>query len=63
MCRLNHLFDARQMVWQVTKITLGRWSLGNDIGIMRGVPDGLSFGNSSLKVFECQLAIVGVQLL
>ena len=62
---LDHLFDAGQMVWQMTKIALGRRSLGGAIGIGRhhGITSGLGFSNSGLKVFEGQLTFIGVQLL
>ncbi len=63
-CRLDQLFDARQMIWQMAKIALGCRPSGCAIRILRGygITDGFRFGDSGLKVFECQLAVVRVQL-
>ena len=65
MCRFDHLFDAGQMVWQMTKIALGHRSFGGVIGIGCGksITGAFGFGNGGRQVFEGQLTFFGVQLL
>ena len=62
--RLDHHFDARQVVWQMAKTALGWRPPGCAVGIARhvGIAGGRCFSDSRLKVFKSQLAIVGVQL-
>ena len=64
LLRLDHLFDAWQVVWQVAQIALGRRSPAGAVGIARhtGIAGDLGLGNGRLKVFKSQLACVRVQL-
>ena len=52
------------MIWQMARIALGWGTPGCAVGIARhiGSAGGHSFSDSRLKVFEGQLARVGVQL-
>ena len=62
--RLDHHFDARQVVWQMAKIALGWGTPGGAVSIARhtGISCRLCFSDSRLEVFESQLARVRVQL-
>jgi hypothetical protein len=62
--RLDHLFDPRQVVWQMAKIALGRRSPRFAVGIVddTGINCGFGFSDGRLKVFKCQLACVRVEL-
>jgi hypothetical protein len=63
--RFDHLLDARQMVWQMAKITFGGRASGFAIGIAfdQHIPGGLGLGDSRFQIFESQLTLVGIQLL
>ncbi len=61
----DHLFDARQVVWQMTKVAFGGRSPLGAIGIADGqrITGGFGLGDSGLQVFESQLTLIGIQLL
>ena len=61
----DHLFDARQVLWQVAKVALGRRPPGCAISIAchASISCRLGFSDSRLKVFKGQLARVRIQLL
>ena len=64
MFRLDHLFDAWQVIRQMAKIALGCRSPGCAVGIAddAGINCGLGFGNGRLEAFKGQLARVRIQL-
>ena len=65
LCRFDHPFDARQMVWQMAEVAFGCRASGFAVGIAFShcIPRGLSLSNSRLQIFKSQLARIRVQLL
>ena len=65
LLRLDHLFDARQMVWQMAKVALGRRVPCGAVSVAdsQRITSCFCLGDSRLKAFESQLTLIGVQLL
>lgn len=63
--RFNHLFDARQMVWQMAKIAFGGRASGFAIGVAfcLRISAGLGIGDSRFEILKGQLTRIGVCLL
>ena len=63
--RFNHLFDARQVTWQMAEVALGRRSPLGAVGIADGYcfPASFGLGDSHFQVLESQLTVIRVQLL
>ena len=61
----DHLFDARQMIWQMAKVAFGWRTSGPAIGIAlrQRCPGSLGFRDGRFQILESQLTLIGGQLL
>ena len=60
-----HLLDARQVVWQMAKVAIGREASCLAIGVAfdQRIPRGLGFGDHRFQILKSQLTRIGGQQL
>lgn len=56
-----HLLDARQVVWQMAKVAIGREASCLAIGVAfdQRIPRGLGFGDHRFQILKSQLTRIG----